>query len=145
MSAALTDLNTLLQLEPGNKRAQELKTKVEITKPLPKDSVTDSIGLKKGKRLVIEEVEEEETIESKQVSTEPPTVQLSDVNVQTSSPPPPPSPLPPNIQKLKDEGNSLFRCGQYGSAVESYTKCIKLLEAGELFCCTGTYIYTVTF
>ena len=48
-----------------------------------------------------------------------------------SATPTAPPPLPTSVQFLKDEGNQLFRVGQYGSAVNKYSKAIKLLEAGE--------------
>ena len=45
-------------------------------------------------------------------------------------PPEPPPELPPSVKKLKEEGNDLFRRGQYGDAVNRYSKGIKLLEKG---------------
>ncbi len=53
-----------------------------------------------------------------------------EVPVRPPSPPPPP-PLPPHIQRLKDKGNGLFRSGQYGEAVQWYTKAVEKLEKGE--------------
>ena len=40
----------------------------------------------------------------------------------------PPPELPPSVKKLKEEGNDMFRRGQYGDAVNRYTKGIKTLE-----------------
>ena len=50
-------------------------------------------------------------------------------------PPPPPPPLPSHVQQLKDEGNSLFRSGQYGEAVKVYTKALQHLEKGMYVSC----------
>ena len=63
------------------------------------------------------------------------------VQAQQEAPPPkaqeappsePPPELPPAVKKLKEEGNDLFRRGQYGEAVNRYSKGIKLLEKGLL-------------
>jgi hypothetical protein len=40
----------------------------------------------------------------------------------------PAEPLPPAVQSLKDEGNDLFRKGQYGDAVEKYSAAIQILS-----------------
>ena len=50
--------------------------------------------------------------------------------IQEAPPPEPPPELPPSVKKLKEEGNDMFRRGQYGEAVNRYTKGIKLLEKG---------------
>ena len=50
--------------------------------------------------------------------------------VQEAPPPEPPPELPPSVKKLKEEGNDLFRRGQYGEAVDRYSKGITLLEKG---------------
>ena len=50
--------------------------------------------------------------------------------VLVAPPPAPPPALPPAAQKLKEEGNDLFRRGQYGEAVERYSKSIKILQKG---------------
>ena len=42
----------------------------------------------------------------------------------------PPPPFPLRVQSLKDEGNVLFRSGQYGDAVKKYSEAIRLLEGG---------------
>lgn len=43
-----------------------------------------------------------------------------------------PSELPDNIKQMKNEGNNLFRCGQYPEAVQMYNKCIEKLLHGKL-------------
>ena len=40
-------------------------------------------------------------------------------------------PLPPAVQRLKEEGNKLFRSGQYTEASEKYSMAISLLEQGK--------------
>ena len=96
-------------------------------------------GAKKGKRITIEEVDETNE-ESK--GEEPVVKTTKEGVVETESKPRPPvvpAPLPPAVQKRKDEGNSFFKRGQYGDAVGCYTKCIQLLEKGNL-----NYMYKYT-
>ena len=57
---------------------------------------------------------------------------------RTSQPPPPPlptfrppAPLPSLVLREKEEGNKLFRAGQYGQAMEKYSTAIDMLEEGE--------------
>ena len=50
---------------------------------------------------------------------------------EVAPPPAPPPTLPQPVQKLKDEGNDMFRRGQYGEAVDRYTKGIKILQNGN--------------
>ena len=50
--------------------------------------------------------------------------------VQVAPPPEPLPELPLSVKKLKDEGNDLFRRGQYGEAVSRYSQGVKLLEKG---------------
>ena len=64
-----------------------------------------------------------ETAVQAQQETPPP-------KIQEAPPPEPPPELPPSVKKLKEEGNDLFRRGQYGDAVNRYSKGIKLLEKG---------------
>ena len=40
------------------------------------------------------------------------------------------APLPPAVKKLKEEGNGLFRSGQYAVASEKYSRAISELEQG---------------
>ena len=67
--------------------------------------------------------------------------------VQEAPPPEPPPELPPSVKKLKEEGNDLFRRGQYGEAVNRYSKGIKLLEKGLfkgiIVCYIPTCMYIV--
>lgn len=70
-------------------------------------------------------VASETTMQSLQAQQEAPPPK-----VQEAPPPEPPPELPPAVKKLKEEGNDLFRRGQYGEAVNRYSKGIKLLEKG---------------
>lgn len=68
-------------------------------------------------------------IQQSQVLETPPPL------VQALPPPEPPPELPPSVKKLKEEGNDMFRRGQYVEAVERYTKGIAILEKGlQTFC-----------
>lgn len=51
---------------------------------------------------------------------------------QEAPPPEPPPEFPPTVKKLKDEGNEMFRRGQYAEAVNRYSKGIRLLEKGTV-------------
>jgi len=41
-------------------------------------------------------------------------------------------PLSPHVSKLREDGNNLFRKGQYGEAIQKYNTAITNLETGEL-------------
>ena len=48
----------------------------------------------------------------------------------------PPAPMPPNIEKIKLEGNEMFKKGQYSEAKDLYTKAIeKLLPSMSSMLC----------
>ena len=94
-------------------------------------------GAKKGKRITIEEVDETNE-ESKGEEPVVKTTKEGVVETESKPRPPVPAPLPPAVQKRKDEGNSFFKRGQYGDAVGCYTKCIQLLEKGNL-----NYMYNI--
>ena len=50
-------------------------------------------------------------------------------------------PLPPAVLAMKEEGNNLFRSGQYASAIDQYSKAISSLEKGKfLFITFVSYI-----
>ena len=140
---AVADLEATLKLEPTNKRASELMKKIPKGAGA-KGGASEEIGGakggasgKKGKRITIEEVDETGKEEGKEAE---PVAKTTNQTVPTSKdetdskPRPPakssPPPLPPLVQKRKEEGNSFFKRGQYGDAVECYTKCVKLLEKG---------------
>lgn len=46
-------------------------------------------------------------------------------------------PLPPAVLDLKEEGNGLFRSGQYGEAVDWYSQAIDKLEKGKCMICVN--------
>uniref|UniRef100_A0A0B7B9I2 Sperm-associated antigen 1 n=1 Tax=Arion vulgaris TaxID=1028688 RepID=A0A0B7B9I2_9EUPU len=50
-------------------------------------------------------------------------------------------PLPPVVSDLKDEGNILFRSGQYGEAIEKYYEAIVNLEKGKDIKCATFVTY----
>ncbi|XP_011402495.1 PREDICTED: sperm-associated antigen 1-like [Amphimedon queenslandica] len=130
---SVSDIESVLKIEPANKRATELLKKVNGEMGRAK-GVTDENGggakggAKKGKRITIEEVDGTNE-ESK--GEEPVAKTTKEEVVEIESKPRPPvvqAPLPPAVQKKKEEGNSFFKRGQYGDAVGCYTKCIQLLE-----------------
>ena len=45
-------------------------------------------------------------------------------------PPPPPTPLPADVEVLKNEGTDFYKAGQYADAESKYTKAINRLWAG---------------
>ena len=59
------------------------------------------------------------------------TVKSPDPQPPVVATPLPPPALPTNVQFLKDEGNQLFRVGQYAAALKKYSKALELLEAGQ--------------
>ncbi len=149
----------LLKLEPNNKRCQELLNKVrqhyvpDVTRDTNRKG--KRITIKEMDKKIDEETDkgikpaatnnQSVTMEShdtkvlKTPSNPPPPVVPTPIPpvVPTPTPPvdtpkqPPPS-LPANVQFLKDGGNELFRVGQYGAAVNKYTKAIELLKKGDL-------------
>lgn len=145
----------LLRIEPNNKRCQELLSKVRQS--YVPDTSRDSNRKPKGKRLTIEEVDEKgntnlttptnnrsspgddssfvcstgEVSErsSAQTTSNPSTTPPQSATPMTVAPP---TPLPMNVQFLKDKGNELFRVGQYATALGKYTSAIEELEKSEL-------------
>lgn len=132
---AIEDLEIVLKLDPNNKRAQDLLNKVKKEEaPGDKDETKGAAKAKKGKRIIIEEVDDKTGSDEKE---EPPVEEVkSTVDHAPLTHPPvdhtplPPPPLPSHIQSLKDDGNTLFRTGQYGSAAEKYSEAIQQLKAG---------------
>ena len=135
--AAVSDLEKALQIEPNNKRAQEMLLKIQkenkSTTQQQLDKEVNTVGgkvEKKGKRLKVEDIEEDQEEQIKSQPT-PPTTDPPIIDSTPAFEQPRPLPLPPEVQKLKDEGNNMFRTGQYGTAVEVYNKCIGILENGQ--------------
>lgn len=104
------DMEQLLMAEPKNKKGQEMlkQAREELAK-----SAVKGAG-KKGRKVQIEEVEEE-------TSVAPPTRDV----IKTL-------PMPGDVVKLKEKGNDMFRRGQYDMALGHYTTAIHKLEKGEM-------------
>ena len=190
---AMDDVESVLKLEPNNKRAQELLNKLHQHCSPQTEEASATEG-KKGKRITIAEVESDETVNKSEVVDEKSRVVADDDNLKlkegieakeepklteenekveskepaeaensekeetqmkddesnegsnpeiTSSDSqkqectagaitmPLPIPLPSHVQELKDAGNSYFRSGQYGNAVDQYSTAIELLRKGR--------------
>ena len=139
------DLLHILQLEPGNKKAQELlsQSKKEIVKLSENDGTK-----KKGRRVQIEEVEEEEDEGSSKTSVTPPTTDQMTNSTHTQATPQPAAghhvtvtpTIPSEVLELKEKGNDLYQRGQYGEALIHYTKAIQILQKGNVM-----YMYMYVF
>ncbi len=142
---AATDFERVLHFEPNNKKAQqELNV---VRKTLDKNG-SQKNDKKTGRRIQIEEVNDSED----KVKTTPLTDTIPPSNIVNTSPPSvavdtPPKvkeelfPLPSSLQALKDEGNQLFRAGQYVSALEKYTSVIVELRSEGM--CVMIIILTI--
>ena len=119
---AETAMEKLLQLDPKNKRAQEMLS--QARKELGQ-------AKKKGRRVQIEEVEEEEESEGSAAapSTNPATPPAKPV--PQAPPPEVAAPMPENVKQWKEKGNDLFRRGQYAEAVLVYSKAVDTLDKGK--------------
>lgn len=110
-------MRRLLELDPKNKKAQE-----GLNEALAKSAKSKP---KKGHRVQIEEVDEEEVTTAD--PTPPPNTEpvTSSAGVSTAVP------MPQDVVEWKEKGNELFRKGQYGEAVSFYTKAVQRLEEGN--------------
>ncbi len=71
------------------------------------------------------------------MNTEKSVVKAASREVVAAAPPPPapapqPPALPPDVAALKDKGNQQFRCGQYATAIQTYSQAINKLKPGEV-------------
>lgn len=119
----------VLKLEPKNKKALEMlgTAQEEIAKSAKSEP-------KKGRRIQIEEVEEEEEATPSNPTppgAEPMTTSSADVST-------PSMPMPPDVVEWKEEGNKLFRKGQYSEAGACYSNAIQRLETGTCVFCLWT-------
>lgn len=129
---AANDFEQLLQLEPNNKKAQEHLNR--LRKDFLDPETKQQGSGKKGRKIQIQEVEDEEESASENRVKNTDNMSNGPSSVGAASAPVAPPPLPPQIQTLKDEGNALFRRGQYGEAVIKYTTAIKQLNNGTCIC-----------
>uniref|UniRef100_H0UXW5 Sperm-associated antigen 1 n=1 Tax=Cavia porcellus TaxID=10141 RepID=H0UXW5_CAVPO len=176
LQEAIEDLRNVLEVEPNNDLAKKILSEVE--RNLKNDELT-SKPQPKGKRMVIEEVENSEDPgpvsagsaggrgraprgsapaaramgnTARKASAVPSSdshrrgpasaLRLSPCGPKRGAPgdprPPPIPPPPPTPPALKNQGNALFRGGQFGEAARSYSAAIGRLEpagsesAGEL-------------
>ena len=96
--------------------------------------------LRKGKKVVIQEVDGNEQASSKNLAAtssqsgpktnglaQPVTTKATPTTHPTTTP----QPLPSKIQLLKDKGNELFRTGQYSDALLKYSQAITKLQSSK--------------
>ena len=130
LEEAKKDLELLLKQQPHHKKAKELHKTIqnELAKTTTK------------RRLKIEEVSE--SPEEAQPQRDKPSTPHDTSGSHDSKPPgshdakPPGShdakplevPLPVQVIKLKDQGNKLFQTGQYGEALDCYSKAISSVQ-----------------
>ncbi len=149
-SEAVKCLELLLSLDPNNKKGRELLSEArENLTPRGSNSAGDESVVtekKRGRRLKIEVENSEEDEENRATSaslvpgTSPspiPEISTQSVIQQTT-----PNisvqhnlsksvPMPTIVNDLKEKGNELFRCGQYGEASHQYTRAMDKLEQGK--------------
>ncbi|EHH28680.1 hypothetical protein EGK_19168 [Macaca mulatta] len=112
LQEAIEDLSKVLDVEPDNELAK--KTLSEVERDL-KNSEAVSKTQTKGKRMVIQEIENSEDEEGKDSGR-----QHEDGSGDKAAP------LSP--AGLKSQGNELFRSGQFAEAASKYSAAIALLE-----------------
>ena len=150
---AVADLQKVLQLEPSNATAQaELEALQKELASAKSDPVTTNQQGGKGFRVPVQETRD--TSGASRVGSAPsgmprdasrpgqepvPPKQGSASTSQVPVPPPsnplleepPAPPLPPKVQKLKEEGNNFFKAGQYVDAELKYSAALSELEKGK--------------
>ncbi len=120
---AATDFERVLHFEPNNKKAQY---ELNVVRKTLAESGGQKDDKKMGRRIQIEEVDEpEEEAMPPTKTTHPPATVTTPPRVKQEPPPP----LCAPIQAIKDEGNQLFRAGQYGTALDKYTNVIVALRS----------------
>ena len=117
--SAETVMRQLLKLEPKNKKAQEV-----LDKALDEIAKSATSGAKKGRRVQIEEVDEEPVQSSPPPAEPEPVTSTTEVSNE--------APMPQDVAEWKEKGNELFRKGQYGEAVSCYSRAVQRLEAGKV-------------
>lgn len=120
-SKASADLQRVLKLEPHNKTAQKLFQKISATPNIVLDSGGDN-----NKQNQIEDIHYAETCKSM-----PKNLKLASFNTEDQSKQTSPLSFLDFIQQLKDEGNCLFKTGQFCSAAKKYTNAIQFLKEGK--------------
>lgn len=106
---------------------------------------------KKGKRLIIEDIDtsvtqEGNTVPEKTNNGEVPNtanlVSKDDKPVEKTSTSivARPKELPPDVVDLKNEGNDMYKAGRYVEAMKAYTSAIHMLMDGELLFLSGVII-----
>ena len=125
---ATADLQKVLQQDPGNATAvadlkaiqEELANSAKASAP----AAGQQGGGGKGTRVPVQETKDTSS------SGKGPGASRDAPRPSASSDPSLP-PLPPRVQKLKEEGSVFFKAGQYVDAEVKYTAALNELEKGE--------------
>nr|XP_009935834.1 PREDICTED: sperm-associated antigen 1 [Opisthocomus hoazin] len=119
---AIEDLNKVLCVEPDNavakKNLLEIEKKLKGLKP-----VSETQG--KGKRILIQDIEDSEGDEERGKNIEEHERHSGDKTGSRSAGGDGAASLPPAAASLKNEGNELFKSGQFGEAVLRYSEAIE--------------------
>ena len=156
---AMESLEQLLSLEPSNRRAQELLTQARKEKSQSGSAGEGKAKERRGRKIVIEEEEETSAVDGPKQSKSMPSATppaRSEVTAPTAASylettptgrAAPKAghttkPMPAKVGSLKEEGNSLFRRGQYGEAVVKYSSAMQTLKKGKgsTYYCVGVRV-----
>lgn len=137
---AIADLQKVLQLEPFNEAAKSELEAIQKELAKAKSDATSGgssqQGSGKGFRVPVQEVRE--PAGGGRGSGSSSSRDATPMHAPPPSGPAPPNllseellPLPPRVQKLKEEGNTFFKAGRYADAETKYTAALTELEKGE--------------
>ena len=147
---AIADLQSVLKLEPSNDAAKsELEAFLKEVGGAKSDATAGGSRQDSGKgfRVPVQEVKDSSdsgkgsgnaaqsntsgayssTSAPKMAAAQTPPIATQAPPTTTQAPPP----LPPKVNKLKEEGNAFFKAGQYGYAEQKYTQALQELGKHE--------------
>eukprot|EP00731_Ephydatia_muelleri_P010755 Em0005g1341a len=147
---AIADLQSVLKLEPSNEAAKsELEAFLKEVGGAKSDATAGGSRQDSGKgfRVPVQEVKDSSdsgkgsgnaaqsntsgayssTSAPKMAAAQTPPIATQAPPTTTHAPPP----LPPKVNKLKEEGNAFFKAGQYGYAEQKYTQALQELVGKE--------------
>ena len=115
--------------EPSETKTEKAKT-VQAEKAKPQQTERE-MPKKSETKIETKTQEKVKPTESKLKSDESKAKPEQTKPVEVERPKTPP-PLPKAVADLKAKGNDLFKSGQYGDAIEAYSKAVQKLKSGEL-------------